>query len=398
MNTYLLIFLLLLFFSFLEISNVSNKILIVLRGIIIFLFIFVAGLRYETGVDWLAYEYYFDEITPLNEAFNFNNFGDIFLTLDVGYSLLNSIVKMFGWNIQVIFFVVSLISIILLIKNLKYYSNHVLTSLLIYYPFFFFTFDMSGLRQGLAIQIVLFSIKYIQTKEFNKFLFFILLATSIHWTAIVLLPLYFFANLKINFKFTIFVILISTIIFTFKIKWLGIVLGDLMNQLNTFTMLSDKLTAYTTNEIFAQERGWDLFSFYNFVRITLILIFIKLYEDKISKDTPCFNILYNFVLFELICAFCLYEFFEISERLRFYFTIAEVILLTKVVFVFRNHIFRIFVLLLLSIGIFLNAYPFLLQFPSTIAYHPYQNYIIYNLFDLRSDGYSRLQEHKASHE
>lgn len=398
MNTYLFVFLLLLFFAFLEISNLSNIKLKVLHIVIVFVFIFVAGLRYETGVDWLAYENYFDEVIPLNEAFNFNSFGNVFLTLDVGYSLLNSIVKMFGGNIQVVFFFISVVSTILLIKNLKYYSHHVLTSLLIYYPFFFFVFDMSGLRQGLAIQIVLFSVKYITNRKFYNFLFCIVLATSIHWTAILLLPLYIFANKNISVKYTVILFLISMVIFTFKIKWVGAVLGDLVGQLNAFTMLSDKITVYTTNEVFSQERGWDLYSVYNFVRIALIVFILNVFKDRLSKAIPSFTELYNFILFELICMFCMFEFFDISERLRFYFTIAEVILLANVIFVLRNHIVRIFALMLLAVGVFLNAYPFLLEFPSTVAYYPYQNYLLYNIFDLNSDGYSRLQEHKASHE
>ena len=398
MNTYLFIFLLLLFFAFLEISNVSGRKLKVLHIVIVFVFVFVAGLRYETGVDWLAYQNYFDEVIPLNDAFTFNYFGNVFLTLDLGYSLLNSVVKMLGGNVQVVFFVISLASTLLLIKNLKYYSNHVLTSLLVYYPFFFFIFDMSGLRQGLAIQIVLFSVKYIAERNFFKFLFYILLATSIHWTAIVLLPLYIFANKRISIGYTVILFFVSIVIFTFKIKWMGAILGDLVGQLNTFTMLSDKVTAYTTNEVFSQERGWDMFSVYNFLRIILIVFVLHVFKEKISNSVPSFTIFYNFILLELVCMFCFFEFFEVSERLRFYFTIAEVILLSNIIFVFKNHIVRIFALLLLASGIFLNAYPFLLQFPSTVAYHPYQNYFLYNLFDLNSDGYSRLQEHKASHE
>lgn len=387
-----------IFFAFLEISNVSGRTLKILRIVIALIFLFVAGLRYETGVDWLAYQEYFDETIPLNEIFNFDSFSNVFFKLDVGYSLLNSIVKMFGGNIQLVFFIASLASIILLIKNLKYYSGHVLTSLLIYYPFFFFTFDMSGLRQCLAIQIVLFSVKYISEKNFGKFLFCIIMATSIHWTAILLLPLYVIANKQVSSRFTFFIFFVCIVIFTFKIKWMGAILGDLLVQLNAFSTLSNKVTVYTTNDVFSQERGWDLFSAYNFLRITLIIFICYIYKDRLSKTIPSFTIFYNFLLIELICMFCLFEFFEISERLRYYFTIAEVILLSNIIFLLRNHIVRIFAFMLLVVGIFLNAYPFLLNFPSTVAYHPYQNYIIYNILDLNSNGYSRLQEHKASHE
>lgn len=398
MNIYFLIFIVLLLFAFLEISNVSTKYLKLLHGVAIFIFVSVAGLKYETGVDWLAYQNYFDEVTPLDQAISSNSFESVFLSMDIGYSLLNSIVKMFGGNIQVVFIIISIISTILLIKNLKYYSNHVLMGLLIYYPFFFFIFDMSGIRQGLAIQIVLFSVRYISQKEFNKFIFCIIIATTIHWTAILLLPLYFFANKKISTGYTIFFFLMSFVIFTFKIKWIGVLLGGFVDQINSFTMLSDKVAVYTTNEIFSQQRGWDLYSFYNFVRISIIILVMHFYNNHFTKSILNFNIFYNFIIFELVCIFCLFEFFEISERLRFYFTIAEVIVLSCSLFVFKNHIVRIFLLLILALGVFLNAYPFLLNFPSTIAYHPYQNYIIYELLDLRSNGYSRLQEHRGSHE
>lgn len=89
---------------------------------------------------------------------------------------------------------------------------------------------------------------------------------------------------------------------------------------------------------------------------------------------------------------------SLSERLQFNFTIAEVMLLANVILILRNHIVRIFALIFLAVGVFLNAYPFLLEFPSTVAYYPYRNYLLSNIFNLNSDVYSRLQEHKATHE
>lgn len=55
-------------------------------------------------------------------------------------------------------------------------------------------------RQSLAIGICLYSIKYIRKRDFKKYLIGILIATGIHMTALVLLPMYFLGNLKINFK------------------------------------------------------------------------------------------------------------------------------------------------------------------------------------------------------
>jgi hypothetical protein len=256
---------------------------------------------------------------------------------------------------------------------------------------------MSGLRQGLAIQIVFYAIRFVETRNFRKYLVYILLATSIHWTAIILLPLYFLFNKQISQKLTIFIFLTCLIIFTFQIKWLEGILGDMLIRFNALSLLSDKINSYTINETLAKVRGWDLYSIYNFTRILFIVVVINKYKNKIRDHIQHVNILYNFVIFELICIFGLFEFLEISERLKFYFAIAEIILLGSIIFLFRIKS-RIVTLPIFVFVIALNAYPFLLEVPSTIAYHPYQNYLFYKMFDLKSDGYQRLIQHAISHE
>lgn len=81
------------------------------------MFVLIAGLRYETGVDWRAYQYTFDNMPALDQAFYTKNLSEVFFSLDLGYALLNSVIKMLGGGIQTLFFVVSLASTILLIKK-----------------------------------------------------------------------------------------------------------------------------------------------------------------------------------------------------------------------------------------------------------------------------------------
>lgn len=395
---YLYIFIILTFFSFLEIINLSKKILIKLEVFVGVLFVFIAGLRYETGVDWRAYTYNFDRLPALDTAFSENRLDEIFDTLDIGYYFFNSVVKMLGGGIQVVFFCMSLVSTVLLIKNLRYYSDYVLTGLLVYYSFYFFVFDLSGIRQCLAVQVFLFSLKYIGQKNFWKFFLTILCAVSVHWSSALLLPLYFMVRKEGSVKATILLFVISVTVFTFQIKWLGALLGDVLLQLNLASKLAGKIDAYTTNETFSMTRGWDLYAAFNFMRIAIIVFFSIIFKDILIEKIKYFTIFYNLILIELFTYFCLYEFTEISERLRFYFFICEIFLIANIIFRFKTFVYRQVFFMMFLLILFLNSYPFLLNSVSTIAYHPYQNYWVYKILDLRSDGEDRLEEHKRTHE
>ena len=369
-----------------------NKLVI---GIIIFLLFLVSGFKYETGVDWFAYEYLIDSSYPIDKAFVNGRWDLVFPTLDVGYSFLNSLIKSLGGGIQILIFISSLVSIGLLKKNVEKYSPLPIFSLLVYYTFFFFIFDLSGLRQGLAIQLFFFSLRYLEKKNFLKYILTILLATSVHWTSILLVPMYFILNRKASIRNVVIVIIISTIVFSFQIKWLGVVMGDVLNQINGFTLLAGKVSAYTTNDVFAQNRGWNTYSFYVYIKIILLVILTYQKRNIIIKKekSQYFNIFFNLSLAQFFCIFTFYEFYEMSERFKFYFLISEVILFPWLIVSFYYRYQKQITLCMCTIFIFFNSYIYFLEFPTSIAYTPYQNYIIYKMLDKKSTGYERLQEH-----
>lgn len=77
-----------------------------------------------------------------------------------------------------------------------------------------FIFFISGLlfiywdqvRQAVAISIIVYAIKYIKAEDFRRYFLFVLLATTAHYSAILLLPFYF-AN-KINPRKYIYIAII----------------------------------------------------------------------------------------------------------------------------------------------------------------------------------------------
>ncbi|MFW2136097.1 EpsG family protein [Chryseobacterium sp. TY4] len=394
MYFYLIVFLFIALCAIFEIQQYPKKNNALVRLVAIVLF-FVSAFKYETGVDWAAYQYYVENAYPLDKAFDTGNWSRVFPSLDVGFSLLNSIVRTFDGGIQVIFFITALISTLLLKNNVQKYSPLPVFALLVYYTFFFFIFDLSGLRQGLAIQIFFYSLRYVEAKKIIKYLLSILLAMSIHWTSILLLPLYFIINKKASIRNVVVIIIFSTAIFSFQVKWLGAFMGNILNQINSFTLLAGKVNAYTTNGVFSQNRGWNMYTFYVYIKIILLLIFTytrRNYFNSFEKSRY-YNIFFNLSLAQFFCIFTFYEFYEMSERFKFYFLTSEVVLFPWLIvsyyYKFQKHI----VTLICSVFIFFNSYIYLLEFPNAIAYTPYQNYIYYKVFDKSSTGHKRLREH-----
>lgn len=75
------------------------------------------------------------------------------------------------------------------------------------FPYFYFS-SLSIMRQWAAISIVFFAYNYIKRKELKKYLFFLLIASFFHKTAILMLFLYILQNINTfkNFQIILFII------------------------------------------------------------------------------------------------------------------------------------------------------------------------------------------------
>lgn len=75
--------------------------------------VLIAGLRYETGVDYLAYVNIYNESSPLSTF----SFDDTYI--EPAYALLNSLFKSLGFDINIMFLLVSYISINFMFNSYK---------------------------------------------------------------------------------------------------------------------------------------------------------------------------------------------------------------------------------------------------------------------------------------
>jgi len=64
----------------------------------------------------------------------------------------------------------------------------------------FFQFAMSGIRQTLAVSILLIGYRYVQRRNLFKFLITVVVAMMFHKSAIIFAPVYYIAHLKLSLK------------------------------------------------------------------------------------------------------------------------------------------------------------------------------------------------------
>lgn len=359
------------------------KILFLLAFMLLFL---TSGLRYETAVDWVNYERFFinvDNILYISD-YGFSEFLYKYPSEPL-FTLLNSAVKVFTDNVQVLFFIISLISTTLVFRSIFHFTEkrYFFFSVLLYYVLVFFILDMSGIRQGLALSIVFFSFKPLSENKFARYFLLILLAGLIHFSAIIFIFGVFLTK-KINTSVIVSIFIIGMMIFIFRIRWMVSSIDALLPLFsNNGVYLT--LWAYTTSTaIVSEERPIFIMLFINSFLYLFYLWGWEKHTDRGSIKTIFFNLYTLFILATLF----LWEISDFGVRFGLYFSLGLIISLPYMLDFF-NKSSRAFVAAFIILYCFINIRPYVLEDRSVISYNPYQNYVVHELFDLKSTGAER---------
>lgn len=149
---------------------------------IAFLVVF-SSLRVNVGVDYKIYLSAFQNFSQ--GMFEYDSF-------EVGFVLLNRLVIELGGSFHVLLLLIAGINGVFLYLSLKELPKLRWLALFAYLSYFdLYVYSLAAMRQSIALSIFMFSIKYIKSGNLVKYISFILLATSFHWTAIMMLPFYF---------------------------------------------------------------------------------------------------------------------------------------------------------------------------------------------------------------
>lgn len=103
------------------------------------------------------------------------------------------------------------------------YSKDSMVSFIMLITMSYFAFSLTGLRQIMALSIILFSYDYIIRKHLLKFVLTVIIASLFHQSALLFLPAYFINNKKVNSIKVIIGVLAAFIVFASRSLLLSVV-------------------------------------------------------------------------------------------------------------------------------------------------------------------------------
>jgi EpsG family len=169
----------------------------------------VMGLRHpDVGTDTNQYLYLYNnrslDILSL-ELFKFDEWG---------FYTLNTFINILGFENQGYILVMSLLISLSFSLFFYKYSKNIFLSFYLHLTIGLFSMSMSGLRQTLAVCLILLAFHFLIKRKLIGFFVSMLVAYTLHHSAIVFLPVFLLRNLTINKKRGIvLLILVSSTMF-----------------------------------------------------------------------------------------------------------------------------------------------------------------------------------------
>lgn len=280
--------------------------------IISIILIIVSGLRHlSVGNDTWNYVnifYRYNQMS-INELFQ-NHFG-----IEFGYVILNKFIGSLSLGHQWLLLFTAVVFTLSVSKFIYDYSNDVVLSYLVLFSFSFFQFSMTGVRQTLAISIVIFGIKYALDKKLIKFSLVVLLASTFHQSALVAFFIYLATYFKMSKLMKVSSIVLIAIVYVLR--------NSIVNFL--FMFIPDGRYNYLS------DGGGETVLLVVFLTFIVGLMFHKNY-DKVSRYA---NFEYGMIILGI-----LFQVFtpvqNIFFRIAMYFTIILVVFIPNLFSGFKS--------------------------------------------------------------
>lgn len=183
------------------------------------LLIFI-GFRGYVYSDWVGYyiEYnkspsFFDGKLKINSFISENDW-------EVGFLFYLIFCKTISGNyffLQISSFIIDFLIIFYFFK--RYIHKQIVFCFLLFILFSGLNIEINLLRNSKAIMLFLISIKYIEKKQFLKYVFINIIGSLFHISALLYLPVYFIFNVKISKKVILLLFIIGNFMYVFQIQW-----------------------------------------------------------------------------------------------------------------------------------------------------------------------------------
>ncbi|TDM24889.1 EpsG family protein [Macrococcoides caseolyticum] len=300
--------------------SLSKKLKNFLTMIFTIILIYFASIRYGVGNDYFGYFYLFKGYfsMPISEI-AYNNLS----REEIGFRFIASTIKYLGLDFQYLVILFSCLTVACVYRIAKKYSVNPMTTMLVFYSLFYIVWVFSGMRQGFTIfsglLLVLHCNKY--NKHWSLFLGVFLLFL-IHKSAILILPIYYLARLKIKINHLTIITLISITLSILPISPVFFIIDK--------TSFSNRITNYNFSESIIN------LDFQSVVRIIFVILILVFYKRLIAQnDNDIFVI--HYYLYGMIIYFIFKDIELVAARLSLYSRAVEILLIPMVLKILKDY-------------------------------------------------------------
>jgi hypothetical protein len=322
MYVYIIIYSALLLFLLADrvkgISNQQKKMIMLAATVFLVLF---RGLRWETGTDWEQFHDFFYNFS-LDNLFG-SRYAKGNVVMEPGYALLNLLfLNLTGHYTSLLIFYNAAIIWIYYNCSWKYFPQNPIGAFIC---LILFT-SVFPLRQGLACAVFLYGIRYILSKDMLKYGITIIVAFSMHSSAILMFPCYFFLNKQISNKFVVILYAVCLVLAESPLINLAVdqcisIFAMAMGMDSSF--ISKAYIYLNYNKEIESGLSAKIFSFLRSIVFISILCLFR-YRNRVPDN---YNIFFNcFVLSLCIGILFKYQMQEII-RMQDYFSLGTALLL-----------------------------------------------------------------------
>lgn len=263
------------------------------------------------GVDHGSYSNMYNIINSKGKDY-FKNYSGMPEPL---YFLMNVMVAKILGNFQWVYILSAFISLGFFYLSFSRYVKRVNLGMLVWIFIFIYYFTLYGLvRMGISTSIIAYSLKYLELRRKRKYMFFVIIATLFHYSAIIMIPVYFLVNFpsrsshsnrkkKVQFdKYRILLLLAVPLIFLL-IKYI-------------FPLLVSGFSWSTRYDgYFDSEANWHVIN--NDLVIAPLLVLVVLFRNEFIVYDEISDLYFN--LFLVMVAFLVMSVFFPIHRITYFF-------------------------------------------------------------------------------
>lgn len=311
--------------------------------------VFLATFRYNIGYDYGSY------IWGYNLSFD-TTYENILAIYEVGDSLAFKLITKIATAFNSDRVYLMILAILSLIPGVSYIlrewdDKNIQPMVIFIFLFSPFIFSFSACKQGIALSILMFSLKYVYDRKPIKFALCVAVAFLFHSTAIVFLLVYFFLNNRGDLStLKKMLIVVGCLLVIINLQW---VLGNIMGG---------RYEAYAIDSVEGRNRSFWLY--------TLIAFIFLLFRTKLVAIDMRNELL---IMMMVVGAICQYLGFSnaFAKRIGEYFLMAQVFLIPQCIYLFTENSKKIanFFMIAYIVAIFLIANPIA---SSGMGFVPYQ--------------------------